>query len=1023
MKVSDLAAGARLICPGRSYRTPKVSIITPTYCRNGEGLLAQCLDSASAQTFEDFELIVMDDGSSDGSELTIRDAALRDDRIVYLRYDTNCGLPSIRTNEAIKRARGEAIAFLFDDNIFRPDFIEAAWNALEASGADVVHTDVHMLAKVGNDFPLGGWPLTLELLRNLNTIPNGGVLVRRSFFDRFGLYDPHVTMRRICDWDLWLRALALGATFLHLDRIGATEHGLRSPNSLGNTIAWDVKVACAYMLDETRWIERSQKLMPHVIDGYDVLDPSEICRYVRDGHEWSELVDTIYKPFMARHDVGGFDPSFPGNRAGALDPHQGWNAAWSLVANRRRYLVVSNSVNAWTATWLHALRQQPGAIVINCPEWQVASFRPQDLDLIVLLDCTSSGFLKPQFDAFQAASVPIVYVLGYGEQASNAVPAAMSDRHFATNPHIAALLGHDFYFPQTGVRFAPVLREGAKLLADQAYAVVVAEADADRFGPANPLLFPFGGVATPANGQATVTRRIAYEIDPPDDAPADERISFHGTAHAVRNGAIVRSSWEGVGALAECRPGARILVAADVLDAAPLAERVGLAALAERHHVALTPCPPPCAPSEGESNGADRAPPRDWQDWIGNLALCAQLARHIAKVRGRPPRRPNVGVFLNSEMFSGSEIYGAMLARALATAGARVRVFIPEATVYGADSDAGPLDTWLRHHGLATAAQAPYRFGTGYLASAPAERDAVRARLSAFVAQADLDIVLCAGFMPMFADLTRQGCLLFMALLQPSAYEQRELAYLRGKLSGILSDSQWSLAAHRRLLAAPGAVVRSILPLDSGAPELPKVPGTLGAVRIVLGGTLQPRKRQLEAIRAVALLRDRGLSVELGIYGYRLALLQPYLDELDRAVAELGLKDQVAFHGLAAMHHIAAQNDIVLSASVDESLPQTLAELMRMGLVGVACLAGGIDEAIEDGRTGYLTRDFSARGIADVLERAIRDKARWPQIVANARQRIARDHSTVVNTAALLDLMIESAQVESSPYGRLAGAR
>src|SRR6266850_1164062 len=125
MKVAEIASGARLICPGRIYRTPKVSIVTPTFCRNAEGLLAACLDSASAQTFEDFELIVVDDGSSDGSEETIRDAAFRDDRIVYLRHDRNSGLPAIRTNEGVMRARGEAVAFLFDDNIFRPDFIEA----------------------------------------------------------------------------------------------------------------------------------------------------------------------------------------------------------------------------------------------------------------------------------------------------------------------------------------------------------------------------------------------------------------------------------------------------------------------------------------------------------------------------------------------------------------------------------------------------------------------------------------------------------------------------------------------------------------------------------------------------------------------------------------------------------------------------------------------------------------------------------------------------------------------------------
>ena len=52
MKVSEISARGRVICPGRGYRQPKVSIVTPTYRRNAEGLLAKCLDSAMAQTFE-----------------------------------------------------------------------------------------------------------------------------------------------------------------------------------------------------------------------------------------------------------------------------------------------------------------------------------------------------------------------------------------------------------------------------------------------------------------------------------------------------------------------------------------------------------------------------------------------------------------------------------------------------------------------------------------------------------------------------------------------------------------------------------------------------------------------------------------------------------------------------------------------------------------------------------------------------------------------------------------------------------
>jgi glycosyltransferase involved in cell wall biosynthesis len=120
------------------------------------------------------------------------------------------------------------------------------------------------------------------------------------------------------------------------------------------------------------------------------------------------------------------------------------------------------------------------------------------------------------------------------------------------------------------------------------------------------------------------------------------------------------------------------------------------------------------------------------------------------------------------------------------------------------------------------------------------------------------------------------------------------------------------------------------------------------------------------------------------------------------------------------MHVIARDNDIMLSASVDESLPQTLIEMMRSGLIGVAGLSGGIGELIEDGETGYLTSDLSPHGLANVLERAINDRQKWPEVAANACALIECDYSIAKNTTALLNLLIECAQLESSPFGRLA---
>jgi colanic acid/amylovoran biosynthesis glycosyltransferase len=210
-----------------------------------------------------------------------------------------------------------------------------------------------------------------------------------------------------------------------------------------------------------------------------------------------------------------------------------------------------------------------------------------------------------------------------------------------------------------------------------------------------------------------------------------------------------------------------------------------------------------------------------------------------------------------------------------------------------------------------------------------------------------------------------------------------------------------------------------MLPIDAGPPARPKTPHLAGKVRVAIGGTLQPRKRQLEAIEAVRILRDRGLPIELNVCGYALDMMDHYINEIRQSISVHDLSDLVRCHGLVSIQKIADDNDIVLMASVDESLPQTLVEQMRLGLVGVAGLSGGVDEVIKDQVTGYLTLDMSSRGLADVLLRAIHDRNRWPEIVKNARKHIDAEYDLVGNTEALLKLLIEGAQIESSPFGRL----
>src|SRR5215210_4205274 len=99
MKVRDVIGNdARVTTRSKAGRKPAITIVTPTYRRNAEGLLHKCLQSALDQTFTNFEHIIVDDGSTDGTEEVVLGLCEQDERIVYVRHDRNSGLPALRTN-------------------------------------------------------------------------------------------------------------------------------------------------------------------------------------------------------------------------------------------------------------------------------------------------------------------------------------------------------------------------------------------------------------------------------------------------------------------------------------------------------------------------------------------------------------------------------------------------------------------------------------------------------------------------------------------------------------------------------------------------------------------------------------------------------------------------------------------------------------------------------------------------------------------------------------------------------------
>ena len=112
---------------------PEVSVIIPVY--NCKEYLSDCLNSLQKQTFKNIEIIIVNDGSTDGSKDIILDYAAGDNRIKYFEQ-VNSGVSASR-NKGFEISSGEYIIFVDSDDWVSPDYIEKLYNALIKEGCDI----------------------------------------------------------------------------------------------------------------------------------------------------------------------------------------------------------------------------------------------------------------------------------------------------------------------------------------------------------------------------------------------------------------------------------------------------------------------------------------------------------------------------------------------------------------------------------------------------------------------------------------------------------------------------------------------------------------------------------------------------------------------------------------------------------------------------------------------------------------------------------------------------------------------
>lgn len=175
--------------------SPKLSIIIPAW--NSEDTIEHCLESVFLQTMKDFEVIVVDDGSTD---LTIERCAPFFDRITLMKEDHHGSNPA--RNRGWRDARGEYLLFLDSDLVLRPETFAKLLDALMA------HPEAsYAYCSFWHGFKLFRlWPFDPDRLRRMPCIPTFSLVRARDFpgFDE--------SLWRLQDWDVWLTMLEHGKT-------------------------------------------------------------------------------------------------------------------------------------------------------------------------------------------------------------------------------------------------------------------------------------------------------------------------------------------------------------------------------------------------------------------------------------------------------------------------------------------------------------------------------------------------------------------------------------------------------------------------------------------------------------------------------------------------------------------------------------------------------------------------------------------------------------------------------------------
>lgn len=274
---------------------PQVSIIMPTYNRGY--ILNQAIQSVVRQTYTDFELIIIDDGSTDNTEDIVK--GVPDLNIVYLKLEQNYGANYAR-NYGLRSAKGKYISFLDSDNIWNSDFLYSRIQIIEEAQTDFVFGRVKVHNSESSSIEpsepaedLQNTELLLKTLAFKNVIDTNTVCMRRTCYESVGGFDEK--LERCQDWEYFYRILRSEKhKYQFIDNI-LVESTIQKDSISNSKLYWPGRLYIfnKYISDyrSKGYLSELMFLLYHQLEGSEAYNDSkeELFKYITDDEKMALL--------------------------------------------------------------------------------------------------------------------------------------------------------------------------------------------------------------------------------------------------------------------------------------------------------------------------------------------------------------------------------------------------------------------------------------------------------------------------------------------------------------------------------------------------------------------------------------------------------------------------------------------------------------------------------------------------------------------------------------------------------------